>query len=158
MKFALTNPDAFNQPVTAFFLGLIQCVSIWLTELCNVLKSLDQKTPQDVIVRFVGLALILTVHKMYVPSIESFEIQKAVGKLTNNRKRKEFVRDQSQITKPEQRLCCAFVFNSIYCLFKWFFVSFYFYFFPFIIVFIPLIKVTYLYSVNNEEAAVPVTA
>jgi hypothetical protein len=158
MKYALICPDEFNQPVAAFFMGFCQCVGIWLTELCNVLKSLDQKNPQDVIVRFVGLALILTVPKIIIPSMENFDVKNAVGKLTLNRKRKQFLEYQNfVITQPEQRLCCKWLFNSVYCLFKWFYASFYFYFFPFIIVFIPLIKVTYLYSVK-EEAIIPVTA
>lgn len=41
MKYALCNPEEFNQPVTAFSLGLMQTVAIILTEVCNLLKSSD---------------------------------------------------------------------------------------------------------------------
>ena len=74
MKYAICCPNEFNQPITVFMLGLMQTTGIWLTELCNLMKSLDQKKPQDVIVRFVGFGLILQVPKLMVPSIESFDI------------------------------------------------------------------------------------
>jgi hypothetical protein len=151
MKYALCCPDEFNQPATAFLLGFMQSTGLFLTEICNILKSLDQKKPQDVIVKFAGLGLILTVPKLIVPSMEDFVIQKAVGKLTLTRSRKDMIKNQDKyISVESQRLSCAWFFNVIYCIFKWFWHSFYFYFFPFVVVFLPLIKVTYLYKVNED--------
>jgi len=158
MKYAITCPDNFNQPVTAFFLGFMQSTGLLFTEICNLMKSLDQKKPQDVIVKFVGLALILTVPKLIVPSMEGFAVKGAVGKLNLYRKRKEVTKNQSKyISEPSEQLCCPWFFNMIYCIFKWFYASFYFYFFPFVVIFIPLIKITYLYSVQDDPI-VPVTA
>ena len=74
MKYVLTNPNEFTHPTTAFFLGFIQLNGVYFTEVCNLLKSLDQKSPQDVITRFVGFALILNVPKLIIASLEEFSI------------------------------------------------------------------------------------
>ena len=81
MKYALCYPDTFNFPVTVFFLGFLQMTLIWLCQICNLLKALDQKKPEQVIVRFAGFAVLLAVPKVLIPSIESFEVAKSVGKL-----------------------------------------------------------------------------
>lgn len=74
MKYVLTNPDEFTHPTTAFWLGVIQFTGVIFTEVCNLLKSLDQAKPQDVITRFVGFALILNVPKLIIGSLEEFTI------------------------------------------------------------------------------------
>lgn len=45
MKYALCSPEEFNHPVAAFMLGVMQITAIFLTEICNLLKSFDQKKP-----------------------------------------------------------------------------------------------------------------
>lgn len=141
MKYALCNPEEFNQPVAAFSLGLMQTVAIILTEVCNLLKSSDQKKPADVIAKFVGFGLILSVPKLLHGSMESFEVPKSVGKLTLKKSRKAAVAQGS--------IAAAWTLNLVYCLFKWFFVSFYYYFFPFVVIFVPLAKITYLYNLDK---------
>jgi hypothetical protein len=74
MKYVLTNPGEFTHPTTAFFLGLIQLNGVFFTEICNLLKSLDQGSAKDVITRFVGFALILNVPKLIIGSLEEFSI------------------------------------------------------------------------------------
>jgi len=88
MKYVLCYPEEFTQPVTAFLLGLIQISAIWFTEVCNLLKSMDQVKPDQVIVRFVGFGLILNVPSILVGSIEGFNIKSSVGKLKIERRRK----------------------------------------------------------------------
>lgn len=143
MKYALCNPEEFNQPVAAFCLGLMQIVTIILTEVCNLLKSSDQKKPADVIAKFVGFGLILSVPKLLHGTMESFEIPKSVGKLTLKKGRKAAVAQQ------QGGIALAWTLNLVYCLFKWFFVSFYYYFFPFVVIFAPLAKITYLYNLDK---------
>jgi hypothetical protein len=138
MKYALCNPEEFNQPIAAFFLGFMQSIAIFLVEVCNLLKSADQKKPQDVIAKFVGFGLILSIPKLLHGTMESFEVQQSVGKLTLKKSRKEAVAKQGGVAL-----------NLVYCLFKWFFVSFYYYFFPFVVIFVPLAKITYLYNLDH---------
>ena len=88
MKYALCNPEEFTHPATVFIIGFLTVTAVWLTEICNLCKSLDQKKPTDVIVRFVGFALILNVPKLLVGSLESFDIKGSVGKLTLKKSRK----------------------------------------------------------------------
>lgn len=109
------------------------------------MKSFDQKKPQDVIVRFVGFGLVLSVPKLLHPSMEGFEVPKAVGKLVLNKSRKASV---SAEVKGEG-MSGRWLLNLVYCLFKWFFVSFYYYFFPMVVIFTPLFKITYLVDVQN---------
>lgn len=45
MKYALTCPEEFNNPIAAFMLGFMQTIAIFLTEICNLMKSFDQKKP-----------------------------------------------------------------------------------------------------------------
>lgn len=143
MKYALCNPDEFTQPVTVFFLGLIQVSAVWLTEVCNLLKSMDQKKPDQVIVRFVGFGLILNVPKLLIGSLESFDIKGSVGKLKLERSRKQVAADPA----TKARLPLSWLLNLIYCLYKWFFSSLYHYFFPFVVIFAPLLKLTYFSKV-----------
>lgn len=89
MKYVLCCPEEFNQPLAAFALGVIQTVAIILVEICNLLKSVHQQNPTDVITRFVGFALILNVPKLLHPSMEGFDAPKAVGKLTLTKGRKK---------------------------------------------------------------------
>jgi hypothetical protein len=138
MKYALCNPEEFNQPVAAFCLGLMQTVGIILVEICNLLKSSDQKKPQDVIAKFVGFGLILSIPKLLHGTMESFEVSSSVGKLILKKSRKDAVSKQGGVAL-----------NLIYCLFKWFFISFYYYFFPFVVIFVPLAKITYLYNLDH---------
>lgn len=88
MKYVLCCPEEFDQPIAAFCLGIMQLMGIFLTEICNLMKSIDQKKPSDVINKFVGFALILTVPKLLHGSMEYFEVSKAVGKLTLKKSRK----------------------------------------------------------------------
>lgn len=89
MKYVLCCPEEFNHPVTAFMLGLMQATVLFLTEACNLMKSLDQKKPGDVIVRFAGFALILSVPKLLHGTMENFDVQKSVGALALSKKRKQ---------------------------------------------------------------------
>jgi hypothetical protein len=88
MKYALTCPEEFDHPIAAFMMGFLQTITIFLTEICNLFKSLDQKKPQDVIVRFVGFGLVLSVPKLLHPSMDGFDVPKAVGKLVLKKSRK----------------------------------------------------------------------
>ena len=142
MKYAVCNPEEFNHPHVTFMLGLMQIVSILLTEVCNLLKSSDQKTPQTVIAKFVGFGLILSVPGVLHGSMEGFEVSGSVGKLTLKKSRKTAVSQQGGMTM-------GWILNVVYCLWKWFFISFYYYFFPFVVIFVPLAKITYLYNLNN---------
>ena len=45
MKYALCCPEEFNHQLAAFMLGLMQTAAIFLTEICNLMKSFDQKKP-----------------------------------------------------------------------------------------------------------------
>jgi hypothetical protein len=74
MKYALCCPNEFTNPHAAFALGFMQFNGICLTEVCNLLKSLDQTSPQTVIAKFVGFSLILLIPKILVGSMESFEV------------------------------------------------------------------------------------
>lgn len=143
MKYALCYPDEFTQPATVFFLGFIQISAVWLTEVCNLLKSMDQKKPDQVIVRFVGFGLILNVPKLLIGSLESFAIKGSVGKLKLERSRKQMAQDPA----TKARLPFHWLLNLIYCLYKWFFSSLYHYFFPFVVIFAPMLKLTYFSKV-----------
>lgn len=143
MKYALCNPDEFTAPVTVFFLGVLQITATWLTEICNLLKSMDQGAADKVIVRFVGFALILNVPKLLVDSMEGFDIKGSVGKLKLERSRKQMAHDPV----AKEKLPCSALFNLTYCIYKWFFSSLYHYFFPFIVIFVPVLKLTYLSNV-----------
>lgn len=145
MKYALCYPDEFTHPVTVFFLGLVQMSAVWLCEVCNLLKSMDQKKPENVIVRFVGFGLILSVPKLLIGSMENFEIQKSVGKLSLQRSRKQMA--QEATTKA--LLPFSWLLNLIYCIYKWFFISLYYYFFPFVVIFAPILKLTYFARLIN---------
>jgi hypothetical protein len=46
-------------------------------------------------------------------------------------------------------MSCAGGLNLVYCVFKWFFISFYYYFFPMVVIFVPLAKITYLYNLDK---------
>lgn len=132
MKYALCCPHEFDQPTTVFILGLMQIVTIILTEICNLMMSVDQRTPQAVIVKFVGFSLILNIPKLFDPSIEQgLEVKAAVGKLELRTSRKRLYHKNTLL-------------NVIYCAWKWFYISIYFYFFPLLVIFLPLIKITYL--------------
>lgn len=143
MKYALCYPDEFTAPVTVFFLGVIQISAVWLTETCNLLKSMDQKKPDQVIVRFVGFGLILNVPSLLIGSLESFDIKSSVGKLKLERSRKQMAHDP--ITK--EKMPFSTLLNLVYCLCKWFFSSLYHYFFPFVVIFGPALKLTYMSKV-----------
>jgi len=144
MKYVLCAPEEFNHPVAAFMLGVMQTMGIFLTEICNLMKSIDQKTPTNVINKFVGFALILSVPKLLHGSMEYFDVSKAVGKLTLKKSRKAV---QAQIGTKD-KIAYSWVLNLVYCIFKWFFISFYYYFFPFVVIFFPLVKLTYLYNLS----------
>ena len=92
MKYSLCNPEEFNQPVAAFILGVMQFAAIIITESANLMKCFDQKTPTNVINKFVGFALILSVPKLLHGSMEAFEVSKSVGKLVLNKSRKAVLR------------------------------------------------------------------
>jgi len=144
MKYALCCPGEFNHPIAAFALGFMQTAAIFLTEICNLMKSLDQKKPQDVIVRFVGFGLVLSVPKLLHPAMEGFEVPKAVGSLVLTKSRKGALATSTN----KKEMASGWVLNLVYCCFKWFFVSFYYYFFPFVVIFAPLFKITYLYNLE----------
>ena len=110
------------------------------------MKSFDQKKPQDVIVRFVGFGLVLSVPKLLHPAMEGFEVPKAVGKLTLTKSRKQSLAESTN----KKAMASGWLLNVVYCLFKWFFVSFYYYFFPFVVIFAPLFKITYLYNLDAK--------
>jgi hypothetical protein len=134
MKYALCCPNEFDQPVAVFGLGCMQIMAIVLTEICNLMKSVDQKSPQNVIVRFVGFSLIISTPKLLHPSIEKgLEVKAAVGRLELRNGRKSGLNNYALL-------------NTIYCSWKWFYKSIYFYFFPLLVVFPPLIKITYILS------------
>jgi len=108
-----------------------------------LLKSMDQTKPDQVIVRFVGFALILNVPSLLIGSLETFDIKKDVGKLKLERSRKAMAQDQ--ITKD--KLPLSGLFHFIYCVFKWFFTSIYHYFFPFVVILVPVFNLTYFSKV-----------
>lgn len=108
-----------------------------------MMKSFDQKKPQDVIVRFVGFGLVLSVPKLLHPSMEGFDVPKAVGKLVLKKSRKV-----SMTSENRDSISARWALNLVYCLFKWFFVSFYYYFFPLVVIFAPLFKITYLVNLT----------
>jgi len=139
MKYVLCYPEEFSQPATAFLLGLIQISAIWFTEVCNLLKSMDQVKPDQVIVRFVGFGLILNVPSLLVGSIEGFNIKGSVGKLKLERGRKQMAHDPA----AKELLPLSSLFHLVYCVFKWFFSSLYHYFFPFVVIFAPILNLTY---------------
>jgi hypothetical protein len=58
-------------------------------------------------------------------------------------------KSRKNVVAQQGGMTFGWVLNLVYCLFKWFFISFYYYFFPFIVIFVPLIKITYLYNLNN---------
>lgn len=142
MKYAICNSEDFNNPYVAFAMGLIQIFVIITVESLNLMKSISQSTPSEVISKFVGFALILSVPGLLHGSMEGFTVPSAVGKLHLKKSRKAVVSGQDGLT-------FGFVLNIVYCLFKWFFISFYYYFFPFVVIFVPLAKITYLYNLNN---------
>lgn len=74
--------------------------------------------------------------------MEGFDVSGSVGKLTLKKSRKTAVSQQAGMTM-------GWILNVVYCLWKWFFISFYYYFFPFVVIFVPLAKITYLYNLNN---------
>lgn len=142
MKYAICKHHEFTQPITAFLLGFFQLSGIWLAQSCSMLKQFDQKSPKDVIVRFVGFALITSVPKLIVSTMDiGLDVQKSVGKLTLEESRKTTIAKQDTIP-------FCFGLNLIYCFHKWFYVSFYYYFFPMIVIFAPLFKITYLYDIQ----------
>jgi hypothetical protein len=116
-----------------------------LTEICNLFKSIDQKKPQDVITRFVGFGLVISVPKLLHPTMDGFDVPKAVGKLVLTKSRKTSLTESTN----KKEMASGWLLNLVYCLFKWFYVSFYYYFFPFVVILAPLFKITYLYNLDT---------
>ena len=144
MKYALCNPGEFTHPFTAFCLGFLQIFGVWLTEIANLYKSLDQKKPSGVIQRFVGFALILNVPKLMISSMEVFEVQKSVAKLMLLKGRKAAYSEAGYWMK----MPAGALLHPIYWLCKRFYTGLYFYFFPFVVILIPMFKLTYLANVQ----------
>ena len=142
MKYAVVCPEEFNHPIAAFILGLMNTVGILLTEMCNLMKAAEQKTPTNVINKFLGFSLMLSIPKLLHGSMEFFEVSKSVGKLTLKKSRKAMLAQQD-------RPAIQWLLNFVYCIFKWFFISFYFYFFPFMVIFMQLVKITYMYKLQQ---------
>lgn len=88
MKYALCCPEEFNQPMTAFLLGFIQFTAIVSTEICNLMRAYQNKKVQDVVVKFAAFATLVAVPKLLHASMETFDIQKCVGKLSLRKGRK----------------------------------------------------------------------
>jgi hypothetical protein len=134
----------FDSKIIEIF-GFMQTAAIFLTEICNLMKSFDHKKPQDVIVRFVGFELVLSVPKLLHPAMEGFEVPKAVGSLVLTKSRKGAL----AISTNKKEMASGWVLNLVYCCFKWYFVSICYYFFPFVVIFALLFMITFLY---NSEA------
>lgn len=98
MKYAICKPEEFTSPVTVFMLGFMQITGIVGAQICCMLKQFDQKKPQDVIIRFVGFGLIISVPKLIVSTMDSgLEVQKSVGKLMLASSRKKVLADGHKI-------------------------------------------------------------
>jgi len=98
-------------------------------------------------VRFVGFGLVLSVPKLLHPAMEwDHDVPKAVGTLKLKKSRKQSLAESTN----KKEMAAGWLLNVVYCLFKWFFVSFYYYFFPFVVIFAPLFKITYLYNMNAQ--------
>ena len=144
MKYAICCPDEFDQPVTAFLLGLVQTSTVIFLQCCNLVKNLQQKSATGVMFKFASFGLIAGIPKMLAGSMETFEASKSVGtlKLTRSRKRIQ------KLGNEDQKIVCGWLFNPIYSIYKWFFVSVYYYFFPFVVIFLPLFKLAYLHQLE----------
>lgn len=89
MRYVLAQPEEFTHPLTAFLLAFIQIFSVWIGQICNLMKSLDMSKPEDVIMRFVGFGLILQSTKLLTASYEIFEGQKCfMGTLSQKKDRR----------------------------------------------------------------------
>ena len=141
MKYVVCNPEEFNNPNVAFLMGLIQISVIVFVELMNLSKCQEQKTPTAVISKFVGYSTLISIPGALHGSMEGFQVTSAVGKLTLKKSRKAHAQQRT--------MTVGWLFNILYCVWKWFFISFYYYFFPFLVIFFPLAKITYLYNLNN---------
>jgi hypothetical protein len=92
--------------------------------------------------KFAGFGLVVSIPKMLAGSMETFEVSKSVGSLKLTRSRKKIAKWGSE----DQKLVLGGLFNAVYGLYKWFFVSVYYYFFPFVVIFLPLFKLAYLHQ------------
>lgn len=115
MKYVLFYPDKLSQPSTAFFLNFIHISAVWLIKSYNLLKSMDRKKPDQVIVRFVSFELISNLPKLLISSLESFSIKGPVGKLTLDRNRNYAAMESNIKAKLPFSLCLL---NLVYCLYK----------------------------------------
>lgn len=139
MKYAISVPEEFTHPSTAFLLGFIQLASVWTIQTCCLLKCLNLGKAADVITRFVAFGGLISIPGALGSSIEDFAISKAVGALTLKKSRKY----ASSMKENKQLLPLGWLFNILYCVAKWFYVTLYYYFFPFSCIIIPTFKLAY---------------
>jgi hypothetical protein len=91
--------------------------------------------------KFAGFGLVGGIPKMLSGSMETFEASKSVGTLKLTRSRKRI----SKLGNEDQKIVMGWLFNLVYSLIKWFFISVYYYFLPFVVIFIPLLKLATLH-------------
>ena len=108
------------------------------------MKSMDMKTPEDVIMRFVGFGLILQSTKLLTASYEIFEGQKCfMGTLSLKKDRRE----SFNLLSLSEKFTFGLL-HIVFVLIKYLYVSVYYYFFPFVVIYIPMIKLTYLVKLS----------
>ena len=131
MKYALSNPDEFSYPISAFFVGFFSFSSVLVGEVINLLNIQTQTEVARAIISFIGFKAIIDLPKNYMDSFDDLPLKKAVDKeLIKMNKRKE---TYEKITHFHKLL------NYLYFFCKIFYKSVYFYFFPFGASLIPLI-------------------
>lgn len=130
MKYTLCHPEEFTHPKIAFGLGLFYNFFLVVSELVNIAKGTQRKTPQDLITSYIGFKIITDLPKIYLASMGStIPIKAAIGKLKATKGRKD----------PGNAQYHNWFLNAIYVLIKWFYNSVYFYFFPFGVIYLPLL-------------------
>lgn len=104
-----------------------------------MLKCLNLGKAADVITKFVAFGGLISIPGALGSSIEDFAISKAVGNLNLKKSRKW----ASSTLENKKMLPLGWLFNFLYCVAKWFYVTLYYYFFPFSCIIIPTIKLAY---------------
>lgn len=69
MKYTLCHPEEFTHPKTAFVLGLFYMFFLLVSEIINVAKGTQRKSPQDLITSYIGFKIITDLPTLFLKSI-----------------------------------------------------------------------------------------
>ena len=88
MLYALTHPEEFTNPCTAFCLGFIQYLTYVSAEAANMIQSTTYVTPSELIIRYLSFRVIVESPTVFIAVLNSPVID-SVGILTLTTGRKQ---------------------------------------------------------------------